>query len=87
MRKKGLHLVCIVCSIVGRGRQEVGTKGIHVAEREETRRSGMWENSGGESFMSGACLHSIYSSDLMRRVLLNSLAPWTIPLELVLISR
>ena len=61
-RKEGLHFVCIVCSIVGRGRQEVGTEGIHVEsdeEREASKRSGMWGNSGGKSFMSGVCLHSI----------------------------
>ena len=37
--------------------------------------------------VSGMHLHSIYGSDLMCHVLLNSLPPWTIPLELVLISR
>ena len=54
MRKKGLHLICIVCSIGGRGRQEVGTEGIHVESdevREATKRSGMWGNSGGKSFL------------------------------------
>jgi hypothetical protein len=75
---------------MGRGWQEVGTEGIHVKrdeEREAVGCSGMWGKIVVvEDLVSGMCLHSIYSSDLMRRVLLNFSAPWTIPLELVLIS-
>jgi hypothetical protein len=75
---------------VGRGRQEVGTEGTHVKideEREAVGCSDMWGKIVVvEDLVSGIRLHSIYSSDLMHCVLLNFSAPWTIPLELVLIS-